>query len=288
MDVRKSFCRHLFALQYLCRKIRYISTSIRDDLMKDYYAILQVSPEADAAEIKKSYRRLATQFHPDKSNHPDAVVLFQDINEAYQVLSNRQQRQLYDLRQTYSDLPAEPYTPPPVQRRPPHMYRQKQPVYIDLVPYAFVSRIICGGCLVFCVVLILDYVLPWFKKEEPIIEIKAYSRMERLEITTPNRVFSIPRGVGMSIDIDLSTYNPVVLYQTPILQTLMRVELQGWMIRTDNTIYGSLIFFPAVLLLLSVLGVWLRGNIEMTVNFGIASTIILLVTLSLIFFVFRI
>ena len=65
-------------------------------MSKDYYQILGVSKNASAEEIKRAYRKLAHQFHPDKnSSHADGAR-FKEINEAYQVLSNPQKRAQYD------------------------------------------------------------------------------------------------------------------------------------------------------------------------------------------------
>lgn len=255
--------------------------------MKDYYQILQVSPEADATEIKKSFRQLATQYHPDKNQDPNAHQLFQEINEAYQVLSDRQQRQLYDLQRLYPDLaPAyTPYVPPPQPRRPPPAYRAARRIYIDLRPYVIYSRLVSRISLGFCLLLLADYLLPWPSVEEPIVELKIMSRAQRLEITTPNRTVSMP--MEKDIKVDLSQYTPVIIYHTPLLASVVQAELQGIRVRTDNNIYGTLIFFPVLLLILALLGVFSQGSREMIVNFGIACTLILLITLFLIFLVFR-
>lgn len=63
---------------------------------RDYYEILGVSKTAPAAEIKKAYRKLALQFHPDKNKAPDAEARFKEINAAYEVLSDEKKRQAYD------------------------------------------------------------------------------------------------------------------------------------------------------------------------------------------------
>ena len=63
-------------------------------MSKDYYNILGVSKEASDVEIKKAYRRLAHQCHPDKKGGDEAK--FKEINEAYQVLSDKQKRAQYD------------------------------------------------------------------------------------------------------------------------------------------------------------------------------------------------
>lgn len=60
---------------------------------KDYYAILGVQKGASDDEVKKAFRRAAHEHHPDKGGDP---AKFKDINEAYQVLSDKQKRQMYD------------------------------------------------------------------------------------------------------------------------------------------------------------------------------------------------
>ena len=62
--------------------------------MKDYYTILGVAKGATEDEIKKAYRKLAHQYHPDKAGGNEAK--FKEINEAYQVLSDKKKRENYD------------------------------------------------------------------------------------------------------------------------------------------------------------------------------------------------
>jgi molecular chaperone DnaJ len=63
----------------------------------DYYTVLGVARTASDAEIKRAFRKLAQQWHPDVSNDPAADERFKQINEAYQVLSDGQRRQAYDM-----------------------------------------------------------------------------------------------------------------------------------------------------------------------------------------------
>lgn len=63
---------------------------------RDYYELLAVSREASDVEIKRAFRRLARELHPDVSQAPDAEERFREVAEAYQVLSNSETRQLYD------------------------------------------------------------------------------------------------------------------------------------------------------------------------------------------------
>ncbi|GIG62317.1 chaperone protein DnaJ 2 [Longispora fulva] len=66
-------------------------------MAKDYYAILGVSRDASQDELKKAYRKLARQFHPDVNPAPEAQEQFKDISAAYEVLSDPQKRQMVDL-----------------------------------------------------------------------------------------------------------------------------------------------------------------------------------------------
>ncbi len=92
--------------------------------VKDYYAVLGVSPQASIDEIRLAYRRQARVYHPDLSVDPDAVERFREVNEAYEVLANAEKRRAYDyftagmppLETSETDdfpPPAAPVTSPP-------------------------------------------------------------------------------------------------------------------------------------------------------------------------------
>ena len=71
--------------------------STRDFIEKDYYAALGVPKDADATAIKKAYRKLAQELHPDKNpGNADAEARFKDVSEAYDVLSDSKRRAEYD------------------------------------------------------------------------------------------------------------------------------------------------------------------------------------------------
>ena len=79
---------------------------------KDYYEILGVKREASDSEIKSAYRKLARKYHPDVNKTKEAETKFKDINEAYEVLSDKQKRQRYDSLGSNWQGGAD-YTPPP-------------------------------------------------------------------------------------------------------------------------------------------------------------------------------
>lgn len=64
--------------------------------MINYYKILGLHEKATSEEIKKAYKHLAVQYHPDKNKDINAINMFKDISEAYQVLSDQHKRSEYD------------------------------------------------------------------------------------------------------------------------------------------------------------------------------------------------
>ena len=64
---------------------------------KDYYEILAIEKESADVEIKKAYKKLALQFHPDKNSAPGAADAFKMIGNAFAVLSDPQKKKQYDL-----------------------------------------------------------------------------------------------------------------------------------------------------------------------------------------------
>ncbi|XP_062908782.1 dnaJ homolog subfamily C member 18 [Mobula hypostoma] len=77
---------------------------------KNYYEILGVDKNADDEDLKKSYRKLALKFHPDKNCAPGATDAFKAIGNAYAILSNPEKRYQYDHRREESTTIRSPYT----------------------------------------------------------------------------------------------------------------------------------------------------------------------------------
>ena len=80
---------------------------------KDYYETLGVEAGAGEAEIKTAYRRLARKYHPDVSKEKGAEDRFKAINEAYEVLRDKDKRAEYDRLRAQGYRPGEEFRPPP-------------------------------------------------------------------------------------------------------------------------------------------------------------------------------
>jgi molecular chaperone DnaJ len=64
--------------------------------VSDFYDLLSVSRDCSEAELKKAYRKLAMEYHPDRNSSPDAEARFKEITEAYEVLRDPKKRSVYD------------------------------------------------------------------------------------------------------------------------------------------------------------------------------------------------
>lgn len=65
--------------------------------MKSYYKILGVPEYAPPDEIKKAYKQLVLKYHPDRNSAPEAVKKFEEVDEAYKTLSDREKKRVYDI-----------------------------------------------------------------------------------------------------------------------------------------------------------------------------------------------
>ena len=125
------------------------------DVQKDHYATLGISPTATHAEIKRAYRRLARQYHPDAPGSPKSTsLLFRLVQDAYDVLSDTEKRALYDhelARQQASENPPLTLKVTPSHTRLPRL-NEHQVFYLllELFPSSdeSFSRVPLNLCLV--------------------------------------------------------------------------------------------------------------------------------------------
>ena len=66
-------------------------------MAKDYYSLLKIRRDATQDEVKRAYRRLARELHPDVNPDPETQERFKEITQAYEVLSDTDKRRMYDM-----------------------------------------------------------------------------------------------------------------------------------------------------------------------------------------------
>jgi len=126
-----------------------------------YYSLLGVHPAASVIEIRRAYRELSKRYHPDTTDLPTelATVKFQQLNEAYAILSNPQQRLSYDLSIGYSHFGV--IQPPSDLNRPVSYNRNlSRSAYLDasdrpLSPGEIFALFILGLTFVGCLLLVI-------------------------------------------------------------------------------------------------------------------------------------
>lgn len=103
-------------------------------LGQNYYGLLGLHPSASAIEIRRAYRKLSKQYHPDTTELPPAIATakFQQLNEAYATLSNPERRAAYDIRIRYARMSV--MQPRPDLNRPQRSdARESSNAYLDPV-----------------------------------------------------------------------------------------------------------------------------------------------------------
>ena len=257
--------------------------------VKDYYAILGVSANATASEIKKAFRRLAVLYHPDKNPSPEAKPRFQEINEAYDILGDAEKRALYDARlaNPLAALFNEPVNvhPDPAYRRarrPPRPPRPKEPpasymLMRDSLKYVlWVSRV----GLIVTTLFFIDYFLPYRQIQETIMEMYSVR-------TRGQNVYHVIRTDG-GHDIKVYDFNPsvlggegeLVMAVTPIYRSVMSVSnpslsYTAWVAYT----YTTMIFFPILLFVNSLLALIYRKRVEFCFNLNVTASVLLIINL---------
>lgn len=271
--------------------------------MKDYYQVLRISRLASADEVKRAYRRLAVLFHPDKNSSADALRLFQEINEAHEVLSDPLKRANYDtllqgggaVWQTEPQVPPQPYhRDPAYRRRQQQGYRPAKPGPSEkLLMMLHMLRFLRTASLVglaWCAILVIDYSLPFRETREKLLP-EGYRTISwqlhhepNVIVTDQNHQFPVPFDgvdhfpVGSRINIVTSR----------MLNILVRVESEDgtYVIDSLATIYQNMMVVPIILLLVSAGGMIVKTGIEF--RFNILVSIAILLIFNLVFLLFSI
>lgn len=255
--------------------------------MKDYYQILRISRQASSYEIKRAYRQLAVLFHPDKNKSKEAIRLFQEINEAHEVLSDSLKRATYDAiisgsHQT-QDSPQQTWHRDPAYRRRQQGYQPpKQGPSETLLMMLHMLRFLRTASLIgitWCAVLVIDYWLPFRISKEHALPDGNRQRSWQLRrqpdvlVTEKGHQFPIPNGAVQFFP----TGSEVEVVSSRMLNLLVRVEAQDdrYIIDSLATIYSNFMIVPIILFLVSAAGLLVKQGIEFRFNILIAIGILL-------------
>jgi curved DNA-binding protein CbpA len=246
------------------------------DCVKDYYSILGVHQTASDGEIKRAYRRLAVQYHPDKNADPAAEIFFKEINEAYQVLSDPTERHFYNQRRNnpFGDVVVEetPRHRDPAYRRPRPQYNpsasKESDVQAFLKEYKWYYYWICFAGLAFSLVFYFDAILPETQSTEHIRDVRPV-RGRRNSVSH----FNAYTESGKRIKFYFLDDNPITkeadvrLNRTILLSTPVSVEsLDGSMRYPLGHMYHQWFVVPLGMFVFSLVGILFRNRIEWCFN----------------------
>jgi curved DNA-binding protein CbpA len=257
--------------------------------LKNYYFILSLNIYASDAEIKRAYRKLAVQFHPDKNKSPEAEEIFKEVNEAYEVLGDPVRKAIYDqmLRgeETVEQEPEAPkHRDPRYRPRPPQEHaRPRKPTHREEILAMMAENlryalIVSRLTLLFSVILIADYSLP--------------PKKTRTEVLTQNptnsgSTFKLELSDGKSVSVSrdaarkLRHSERISIYRSAWFAVPLVLEDEGTHYRTavQLSIYGNFIFWPILLLLTSLAGTFYWKGVEFRFNVAIVNFILFILTL---------
>lgn len=238
-------------------------------------------------------------FHPDKNPSPESLTLFQEINEAHEILSDPDKRFQYDqlLTQGFAPQQLQPqpwHRDPAYRRRQQAGYRPPPPgpsdrllMMIHLLKYL---RLISFCGIGWCAFLILDYALPFRISEEQVMP--ESSRVPSWQLHHVPNVVVTDKGNQFPVPFSGVSYFPVgshvEVVSSRILHVLVRIDAAGKLYTIDSlaSIYQNFLLAPVILLVLSLLGLLLKNGIEF--RFNIEVSICIVMVFNLIFLLFSI
>lgn len=261
--------------------------------MQDYYQILGVSRQASQEEIRSAYRKLVVRYHPDRNPDPEAAVRIREINIAYDVIGDPDKRRSYDFAGAIGWTP-EPATPPAPAHRDPAYRRRRHPppppprppvVSEWMLRYRKYSYRIAWVALVFCSILVIDFIIPAKTIQEKVVEQTVGTRLRRGGGEYSYSVAIITNYGGR---LEFETEYPdnfeqgriVAVSRSRLLAIPRRVGSAGWIVeRVPGTLFGNFIFLPLVLLVTSGLGVYHKDSAHLQNSLGVVNGFILFLCL---------
>ncbi|MFA0964021.1 J domain-containing protein [Roseivirga sp. BDSF3-8] len=255
--------------------------------MSDFYAILAVERNANQAEIKKAYHKLAKLHHPDKSKKAEDRIIFERIAEAYRVLGNPEKRTIYDrellITEQFTRMQESMYAKAAKGKSSPEdkTVNGKTRITVNL---GYASAITVVLSLLIGLLLALDYTLAPVQSRDTLFfkqSAETSASGGQTAIFTANERVEVGQDVSERFPLG----SEVMVEKTPILGSILSIELMN---EDDSLIVSERlspvkILLPFVLLILA-LGTYLLKN-KPTLRAGLLSvySIAFIATLLLLF-----
>ncbi|NJM26070.1 MAG: J domain-containing protein [Bacteroidia bacterium] len=229
--------------------------------MRDFYQQLGVNRTASAEEIKRAYRKLAVDLHPDKTNDPVKIERFKEITEAYNTLSDIEKKWIYDQQVSHADgskqKPAVVVPKDPVGNESP---AKKAPIDTRSAAQRYSSVFITAALLslCFCIFLVTDFLLPGEISQDVIAS--KYASYRSSGGNQFHKSDMIVTGSGATYEIPLSETENFRLGGSLSVYLTALLHIPRWVANDKNidigvsaTIYKNFLFAPVLLFAASML-----------------------------------
>lgn len=261
------------------------------------YEILGVSSGASEHEIKEAYRKLAMRYHPDRNQSDEASNAILLINEAYDILSDREKRKLYDIRNRaymaidYEDDLRALYKRAYFRQKYQESVKKEEARVTREKKIYPVARLVTMPILVFALLLVIDFYLPslafnevaeagWQKLPKMSYKHSGYSTQEEFisRMRTKNFEFIVPDEVHTSYNY-YGDKDTLYIAVTPILKTVKNVGIKTevglikW--NAEGTIYTRFIPWHFLLLATSLFTVLRKNYSQLNYSFCFLPALIL-------------
>lgn len=245
---------------------------------------MKVGRKASDTEIKKAFRKLANQYHPDKNPSREAESIFKEINEAYEVLSNPASRLDYDQR--ISNPAFYDYQNIRRKQNPSYRHGPTERAMLQLSLLRYSRLLFYFGCL-WCSVLVVDYAMPANHLESLVI-----TDLSKKALTTfqpPKKLLAMSSGHSFDVSAGEMKHFPlgskVHVYSSSLLSAMIRIENHDGTFVVNNlgSIYRNFSFAPILLFLGCVIGIVIKEGVEFHVNLGIVVFLLMILNIALLY-----
>lgn len=252
--------------------------------MKNYYEVLGLPSFANASDVKRAYRRLVVQYHPDRNKSDEAESRIREINEAYTVLGDPDKKSWYDqkLANPFVDVSQpspRPHRDPAYQRRrPPTSAKRSEPREKELMR-KYLKHLLWFSWigLIFSGLFFIDYVLPYQEVHARV------DRIEALRMRSSIVHFNVYLSGGHSMRVypgdmkELVRQGEVITATfSSIFRTPMKVDTAQSSTRLAY-MYHQLLYYPLGLFLSSFLALFFKKRRpELSFNLCILSALLLI------------